>query len=379
MISMYTGAANANVGSHSDKAPDCIKFKVGSGGTYRVFDSTTVPMRMRQHLGARTSVRWRKFTNAASNLDIYDTVDESKYAAIDIVTNSLQVMHAKFSTGTSAPLGGSCNRFDGYFKVEPGQEGTWTFQGCFDDQIALTVDGRRLFTVKTNCGTGSGSMTLRAGWHKFDIRIGDNSTANNSGGTGGGLTDSQSNVCALEFKVNGGAYYAFDERYLPIAYTPGDAQKFEEPGLGGEIELAAGSTLTNDVRAGGWCPIYGTLKGSGTLAGPYRFTGENNSWVVEGATTRNANLPAVQFTNATPETFKGLKSLSVTFDAQPTRRAYFLTGEVSGLTAADIAGVTYTVTDEAGNDYAELLTLTVQDGRITFTNGKPQGMFLIVR
>ena len=115
------------------------------------------------------------------------------------------------------------------------------------------------------------------------------------------------------------------------------------------------------------------------LAGPYRFTGENNSWVVEGATTRNANLPAVQFTNATPETFKGLKSLSVTFDAQPTRRAYFLTGEVTGLTAADIASVTYTVTDEAGNDYTDNLTLTVQDGRITFTNGKPKGMFLIVR
>ena len=72
-------------------------------------------------------------------------------------------------------------------------------------------------------------------------------------------------------------------------------------------------------------------------------------------------------------------SLSVTFDAQPTRRAYFLTGEVTGLTAADIVGVTYTVTDEAGNDYTDNLTLTVQDGKLVFTNAKPQGMFLIVR
>ena len=378
MISMYTGAANANVGSHSDKAPDCIKFKVGSGGTYQVFDSTTVPMRMRQHLGARTSVRWRKFFNPASNLDIYDTVDESKYVAIDTVTNSLQVMHEKYSSGTNAPLGGACCRFDGYFKVKPEQEGLWTFQGRFDDQIALTVDGRRLFTAKSNGATGTRDVPLRAGWHKFDIRLGDNSTTT-SGGTGGYLTDADGNTAALQFKVNGGSYHVFDERYVPIAYTPGDAQKFEEPGLGGEIELAAGSTLTNDVRTGGWCPIYGTLKGSGTLAGPYRFTGENNSWVVEGATVSRATLPAVQFANATPETFKGLKSLSVTFDAQPTRKAYYLTGAVTGLTAADISGVAYTVIDEDGNDYTDNLTLTVQDGKLVFTNAKPQGMFLIVR
>ena len=101
--------------------------------------------------------------------------------------------------------------------------------------------------------------------------------------------------------------------------------------------------------------------------------------MVEGATARNANLPAVQFANATPETFKGLKALSVTFDAQPTRKAYYLTGAVTGLTAADISGVAYTVTDETGNDYTENLALTVQDGCLTFTNGKPKGMFLIVR
>ena len=341
-----------------------------------IFDSTTVPMRMRQHLGARTSVRWRKYMSYGDSASVYADADESKYATLDVVTNSLQVIHQKFSTGVNAPLGGASARFDGYFKVAPEQEGVWTFNAKFDDRIALSVDGRRLFAGNT----GSASMTLREGWHKFDIRTGDTTPSGNTTyGTGGGLTDSVGNTVALEFKVNGGAYFAFDERYLPIAYTPGDAQKFEEPGLGGEIELAAGSTLTNDVRTGGWCPIYGTLKGTGTLAGPYRFTGENNSWVVEGATTRNANLPAVQFTNATPETFKGLKSLSVTFDAQPTRRAYFLTGEVTGLTAADIASVTYTVTDEAGNDYTDNLTLTVQDGRITFTNGKPKGMFLIVR
>ena len=98
-----------------------------------------------------------------------------------------------------------------------------------------------------------------------------------------------------------------------------------------------------------------------------------------GATARNATLPAVQFTNPTKETFTGLKSLSVLFDAKPSRRTYYLTGPITGLTAADISGVAYTIADEAGNDYTENLTLTVQDGRLTFTNSKPKGMYIIVR
>ena len=375
MISFYTDATNPSFGPRSG-GDTTITFKAPGDSAYRVFDTTTVPMRMRQHLGARTSVRWRKYMSYGDSASVYADADESKYTTLDVVTNSLQVIHQKFSTGVNAPLGGASARFDGYFKVAPEQEGVWTFNAKFDDRIALSVDGRRLFAGNT----GSASMTLRAGWHKFDIRTGDTTPSGNTTyGTGGGLTDSVGNTVALEFKVNGGAYFAFDERYLPIAYTPGDAQKFEEPGLGGEIELAAGSTLTNAPRDGGWCPIYGTLKGSGTLAGPYRFTGENNSWLVEGATVSRATLPAVQFANATPETFKGLKSLDVTFDAQPTRKAYFLTGAVTDLTAADVADVAYTVTDEAGNDYTENFALTVQDGRITFTNSKPKGMYIIVR
>ena len=373
LVSAYTGAANPSVGSLS--SDDSIKFRVGTSGSFAPFDITAVPMRMRQANSARTSVRWRKYMSYDQSANEYTRADESKYT-IDVITNSLQVIHKKFSTGVNAPLGGASARFDGYFKVEKGKAGTWTFNGKFDDRIALSVDGRRLFAGNT----GSASMTLREGWHKFDIRTGDTTpSGGTTQGTGGGLTDSVGNTVALEFKVNGGAYFAFDERYVPIAYSAADAQKFEEPGLGGEIELAAGSTLTNAPRDGGFCPIYGTLKGSGTLAGPYRFTGEENCWEVTGATARNANLPAVQFTNPTKETFTGLKSLSVLFDAKPSRRTYYLTGPITGLTAADISGVAYTIADEAGNDYTEDLTLTVQDGRLTFTNSKPKGMFLIVR
>ena len=373
LVSAYTGAANPSVGSLS--SDDSIKFRVGTSGSFAPFDITAVPMRMRQANSARTSVRWRKYMSYDQSANEYTSADESKYT-VDVITNSLQVIHQKFSTGVNAPLGGASARFDGYFKVEKGKAGTWTFNGKFDDRIALSVDGRRLFAGNT----GSASMTLREGWHKFDIRTGDTTpSGGTTQGTGGGLTDSVGNTVALEFKVNGGAYFAFDERYVPIAFSAADAQKFEEPGLGGEIELATGSTLTNAPRDGGWCPIYGTLKGTGTLAGPYRFTGEENCWEVTGATARNATIPAVQFTNPTKKTFTGLKSLSVLFDAKPSRRTYYLTGPITGLTAADISGVAYTIADEAGNDYTEDLMLTVQDGRLTFMNSKPKGMFLIVR
>ena len=388
MVSIYTGSANQTIGPMTDSGDvakqNGVWFKVGGGGNgswpadYAPFDSTTVPMRMRSETSARTSVRWRKYVNAASNLDIYDTVDESLYAALDVVTNSLQIMHAKFSNGTSAPLGGACTRFDGYFKVAPEQAGAWTFQGSFDDQIALEVDGRRLFTVKTNCGSATGRITLDAGWHKFDIRIGDNSTSTTSGGTGGGLTDSAGNVCALEFSANGSAYLAFDERYLPIAYTAGMAQKFEQPGLGGEIDLAAGSTLVNAPRQGGWCPIYGTLKGVGTLSGPFRFTGGDNCWEMTGRAGGEKLSGAATFDNPDANALAGLKNIKATFNNKPGRSVYEIS-DALGLTAETVSAVKLAVADEAGNDYSEDFTLAVKGGKLNLVNAHPSGVMLIFR
>ena len=380
MISMYTGAANANVGSHSDKAPDCIKFKVGSGGTYQVFDSTTVSMRMRQHLGARTSVRWRKYAAYGDSASVYADADESKYTTLDVVTNSLQVLNLNNpNTGANAPLGGCAARFDGYFKVTAENAGNWTFKGQFDDRIALFVDGRRLFATTAWDATGQGAITLREGWHHFEIRTADASASGStSGKSGASKITEDGQLCAVAFKVGSGSFKPFDERYLPIAYTAGDAQKFEEPGLGGEIELAAGSILTNDVRSGGWCPIYGTLKGSGTLAGPYRFTGESNSWEVTGRDSART-FACVNFANPTKETFTGLKAINAMFTGKPTSSVYYLTGEVTDLTDTDIAGVAYTVTDEAGNDYSANFALTVKGNRIALVNTKPAKFLIIVR
>ena len=193
----------------------------------------------------------------------------------------------------------------------------------------------------------------------------------------------RSSVTGIANSVNGidveTFSYAYDALNHPTSrnadtFGYNDRSEVTSATIGGNYETHEYDSIGNSIIAS-----FNGATNTYSANNLYRFIGENNSWLVEGATARNANLPAVQFANATPETFKGLKSLSVTFNAQPTRKAYYLTGAVTGLTAADISGVAYTVTDEAGNDYTDLLTLTVQDGRLTLVNAKPQGMFLIVR
>ncbi len=109
-------------------------------------------------------------------------------------------------------------------------------------------------------------------------------------------------------------------------------------------------------------------------SGPYRFTGEENCWEVTGTRT----LSRVTFANADENTLAGLKNLKVTFDRVPKRRRYELS-DALGLTAETAGNVALTVVDEDENDYTENFTLTVQDGRIMFTNSKPKGMYIIVR
>ena len=156
------------------------------------------------------------------------------------------------------------------------------------------------------------------------------------------------------------------------------AQKMYAAGLGGEIDIGAGATLQNDVAAG-YCPIYGTLKGTGSLAGPFRFTGTTNCWEVADAGATRSTLPCVQFANPTKETFAGLKSLSLTFNGRPTRRAYYLTtATVADLTEADLAGTVLTVTG-GECDYSANFTLTVVGGRLALANSKPAGTYIIVR
>ena len=377
MISAYSNATDPNIGANSGS--EAFKFKAPGDSDYTVFDVTTVPMRMPQDLGSRTSVRWRMYRpepdDDPATAD-YATIDESKFKNLDVITNSLQMLHGFWSSGTNAPLGAAVARFDGYFQVTAETAGMWTFSGSFDDRIAVKVDGRRLF-ASTSSAAVAAPVFLEAGWHTFDIRTADGSTAG-SGDVGAKLTDADGNVCTLRFKVGDGDYHSFDERYLPIAYSAHGTQKFEAPGLGGVTELAAGSTLENAPREGGFCPIYGTLKGAGTLKGPFRFTGEDNCWEVSGSTATVTPSNTVAFADADPQALAGLKRLKAVFSRKPGKELYVLS-DALGLTAETAAGVELQVVDEAGRDYTEIFTLSVEAGRLVLRNGESRGTVVIIQ
>ena len=308
---------------------------------------------------------------------MFATADESNYT-VDEVTNSLQLVNEFYSgIGTNAPLGGMSARFDGYFYVAAENAGTWTFSANFDDRISLDIDDRRIITT-ASIAEYTARITLHEGWHKFGIRTGDGSTGN-SGGIGGKLKDADGNVCSIRFKVGDGSYHAFDERYLPIGISANEAQKFEQPGLGGETELASGSTLVNAPREGGWCPIYGTLKGAGTLSGPFRFVGEDNCWEVSGTTGAAKPENTVTFANADAQTLAGLKRVKAVFTEKPGRTYYTLSDASLGLTAEAVAAVELEVVDTAGNDYTESFSLILDSGRFMLKNGAPSGSVLFIK
>ena len=369
MISLYTNASNPTIGpkSGATSTTDSYLFKAPGDSAYQPFDTTTVPMRMRQNVKAHASVRWRKAATYADSPSKYLTLEEGGYNTIDVVTNSLQALNLNPNLGASGILGGCSARFDGYFKVTEENAGLWEFKGQFDDRIALFVDGRQVFATGSWSAIGTGVATLREGWHKFEIRTADGcASGSTTGASGASKVTADGRVCAVAFKAGSGDYKPFDERYLKIVATANDAQKFEKPGLGGEIELAAGSTLTNDVRAGGWCPIYGTLKGSGTLAGPFRFTGEDNCWEISGTGMRLALEGKVSLDSADANALNGLRRLKVTLTTRMAKASYPLGPATSLDNTVDLE-----VIGPEGTDVSSNFSLAVENGILELRNGNP--------
>ncbi len=377
VISLYTGGDNPTIGPKSGStvsATDSYVFKAPGDSAYQPFDTTTVPMRIRDSLAAKTSVRWRKALTYSDSHTKYLDIDESEYTTLDVVTNSLQAINEHPSTGTNAVLGACSARFDGYFKVTAGNAGLWTFQGQFDDRIALSVDGKRIFASTAYNNTGTGSVALREGWHSFEIRTADTTAAGNTSGASGARLTADGQTCAIAFKVGSGALKPFDERYLPIAATANLAQRFENPGLGGEIELAAGSTLLNAPRDGGWCPVYGTLKGSGTLSGPFRFTGGDNCWEVSGTGASETLEGSVAFASADANALAGLKKLKVAFTGEASLPCYTL-ADALGLTTEAAADIELEVAGPAGEDVTSDYSLTVSDGKLVLMGPAPADVY----
>ena len=262
------------------------------------------------------------------------------------------------------------SKFEGWFKVEDDKAGVWTFKMAYNQNSQLKIDGVRVLYSTSYSEVPSTNMTLTAGWHRWEVRLSDTGGAWGPRGYNSGMTVSYS----LPGET---ANLRFNETNLKLAATLGDIAVLEPSGIYKELELGVGATLTSSGTMA--MPIFGTLKGTGSLAGSWEFAGDHNCWEVTGAGARTAELPAATFANATAATFAGLKSVKVMFDAKPTRKAYYLTGAITGLTAADLPAATMTVKDAEGGDYSANFTLTVKNGRLALSNSKPAGVTIIVR
>ena len=100
------------------------------------------------------------------------------------------------------------------------------------------------------------------------------------------------------------------------------------------MTLHEGSILANG--GSGYCPIWGTLEGNGTLAGPYRFKGA--TWSIAGDSHK---LDPVTFTGygtveSYPETLAELGAIDLEFSAKPVMPKYDVS-EALGLTAETAA------------------------------------------
>ncbi len=269
---------------------------------------------------------------------------------------------------------GKASKINGWFKVEPGKEGEWTFKMAYDDYKMVTIDGETLFSKTSQWyDVYAGKKELEVGWHRWEIRFGDG-----SGGWGpakyNGVFINDGNT--LSFIEPGSTENKqWNEDNIKLAATLGDIAVLEPTGIYKELELCEGSTLTSTGTMA--MPIFGTLKGTGTLAGDFAFEGDVNCWDVTGEAA-NKELARVTFANASANTFAGLKSVKATFDGKPRVSTYFLTDAVSGLTDGVVEDVAVTAT-YGTTDVSEDFYLSIEGSRMVLKNKKPAGLIIIIQ
>ncbi|MBR6733319.1 MAG: hypothetical protein IKL96_02845 [Kiritimatiellae bacterium] len=328
---------------------------------YARFDGDNLPLRPGPVTGAGGEVNW----HVVHQKDDWNTRTDWTFES---VTNNLSMLDV-YNLALPETIGNSVHMFDGWVFVPAAKAGDWAVYADFDDRASLRIDGVDSgATGDNNAAAHNGSIPgVTPGWHRFEMRVCD--TGGNWGPWGG--TTGQAKNPAITITVNG-ATYNFNEKNFRFSAS----KPVEYAGLDGVVRLDAGSTLSN--RAAKACPVWGALAGTGTLAGPFAFAGEKNSWNVTGA-YNNRELACVKFADPSRETFLGLKEVKAVFDAKPVCSAYFLLGaEVPGLSAADLADVKVSVTDGV-KDYSAKFSLGVSNGRLALLNRTPGGMLLYVR
>ena len=348
-----------------------------NASTYTKFDTST--LKMRPPTNTIVGVRWQRgagpYDSSTWEVGYEDPVLGSYtnvFAAGDSITNSLRVLNSS----SAAVMKSRDNRFLGYFKVDADKAGTWEFKGQYDDTIYLRVDGRKVIANTSWNALKTATIELDAGWHAFDIRVGD--------GVGGwgpsGMKDDDGCEAGLTAKAPGGRALCFDERNFRIVASIFDIANDAGAGLGGDILLNAGSVLENAATRG-YCPIRGRLDGSGTGTLKGRFRMDGGTLVIPGPGSRLAF--GTQFQNVDANFLAGLGAIELDLAGKPTF------GQVSvcdayGLTAEDAARIPVTakIADadaEMVEKYADAFSATVKNGKLVVCNARGGGFVFYLR
>lgn len=332
--------------------------------SYQRFDPTTLQMRPRPAPAGTTGVtgvRWQtgryQVDTAQIGLATWQEYGYKLYEHVDIVTNTLQMINS------TAWGNASMSRFSGYFHVDDDKAGDWTFTGQYDDNIVLRVDDEELFMTKDWQNRQQKTVALSAGWHAFDIRVGDG-----AGGVGpSGLTDDNGVAAGLTAKAPNEPAKAFDERNFRLVANSYQLGIEAGAGLGGTTTLNEGATLVNDA-AKGFCPIYGRLAGAGTLQGAFRMAGGT---LVVPVADMTASTPELK--DADADFLAGLGGIELQLTERPrfTRLPLY---PAYGLTEKAADGVAVTATfsgaeaDKLARKYEGKFKAQVVDGRLTVVN-----------
>ena len=322
-----------------------------AAASYTRFDTTTLKIRPIPYVG-----RWDHKDGSYTS---WSTLTNWEFST---PTNTLAAL--TFYAGDEnpwTPFNSCVNRFTGYIYVSPEQAGTWSVQLGYDDAISLTIAGQ---TIAAPDKTAKGTLTLTAGVHPYEVR-----TADNSGHYGPNSNSGHSILITLPGKTSA---VDFNEENFRLQIT-----KLMPSGIYGETTLAAGSTLTNAASgADSFCPIYGTLTGTGTLSGNFRFIG--GTLVVTGDGSRY-ELPSLG--NAPrADTLSELGCITCRFTGQPKRQTYVLCNAY-GLTEESVRNLPVTVEINGVYDatFSEALVAVIENGKLVLKNSLAPGTVILIK
>ena len=158
-------------------------------------------------------VVWRHMKNGGKRYKYELPVGKYTHA---VETDTIRMMCSP--PGDGQYLAKSHNRCDGWFRVSPGQAGTWTLAVGYDDYIAIAFDGGWLLKNSKAEVARKCSWPATEGLHRFTLVFGD------TGGTYGNKGKTRIPY-AVSVSANGGEWLPFEDMVKAAGESKNEASR----------------------------------------------------------------------------------------------------------------------------------------------------------